>query len=89
MLIEYEQKLIFEEESLVEKGNAREPLRQRRLITPAFSRRQDSPIADLIGKCLMEVSALSEPLTTNAKYAPTPVLIKKKAIQETISLQTF
>ena len=49
------------------KGNARDPLRQRRLITPAFSRRQDSPIADLIGKCLMEVSALSEPLTTDTK----------------------
>ena len=77
MLIEYDQqKLIVEEEGLVEKGNAREPLRQRRLITPAFSRRQDSPIADLIGKCLMEVSALSEPLTTESKCAPTP-LIKK------------
>ena len=45
--------------------------------------RQDSPIADLIGKCLMEVSALSEPLTTNAKYAPTPLMIKKTAIHET------
>ena len=53
-----------------QKGNATDPLCQRCLITPAFSRRQDSPIADLIGKCLMEVSALSEPLTTDSKYAP-------------------
>ena len=63
---------------LGQKGNATDPLRQRRLITPAFSRRQDSPIADLIGKCLMEVSALSEPLTTDSKYPPTPLLIKTK-----------